>query len=95
MPSDLGSRYMLKKWFSGRECDVKKEFEILQASRNLADLHCRMQWQELCDPEKEAVIRPPTGRHLQEEFVRHNRELKMCIRDRYFMRIQCYNSTSV
>ena len=38
-----GSRYMLKKWFSGRECDVKKEFEILQASRNLADLHCRMQ----------------------------------------------------
>ena len=71
-----GSRYMLKKWFSGRECDVKKEFEILQASRNLADLHCRMQWQELCDPEEEAVIRPPTGRHLQEEFVRHNRELK-------------------
>lgn len=75
-----GTRYMLKKWFSGRECDVKREFEILQASRNLAQLHQKMQWHEICGKrdnfEEEIVIRPPTGRHLRDEFLRHNRELK-------------------
>lgn len=75
-----GSRYMLKKWFSGRECDVKREYEVLQAARNLAQLHQKMQWSQIVgdmDPiDEDAVIRPPTGRHLKDEFLRHNRELK-------------------
>ena len=34
-----GSRYWVKKWFTGRECDVKKEQELLAATKNLAQLH--------------------------------------------------------
>lgn len=75
-----GTRYMLKKWYSGRECDVKREYEVLQTTRNLALLHQKMLWPEFIAEmehvEEEAVIRPPTGRHLKEEFQRHNRELK-------------------
>ena len=78
-----GSRYMLKKWYSGKECDVKREYEILQASRNLAELHNKMRWRPPQKAEDAAVIRPPTGRHLREEFLRHNRELKKV---RSFMR---------
>lgn len=82
-----GSRYMLKKWFSGRECDVKREFEVLQASRNLAELHEKLQWKQICEKQdnigESALIRPPLGRHLRDELLRHNRELKKV---RSFMR---------
>lgn len=78
-----GSRYMLKRWYSGKECDVKREGEILQASRNLAILHHKMEWQESWGGEEEEKICPPTGRHLREEFLSHNRELKKV---RAFMR---------
>lgn len=75
-----GSRYMLKRWFSGRECDVKREYEVLQAARNMAELHRKMQWREIYDKtghvDENAIKCPPTGRHLKEEFLRHNRELK-------------------
>lgn len=78
-----GSRYMLKRWYLGRECDVKREFEVLQASRNLAELHNKLKWQDswVCDENSEVC--PPIGRHLEEEFLRHNRELKKV---RAFMR---------
>ncbi len=78
-----GSKYMLKKWYSGRECDVKREYELLQASRNLAELHSKMKWRMLEETEDALDMCPPTGRHLQEEFRRHNRELKKV---RTFMR---------
>lgn len=78
-----GSRYMLKKWFSARECDVKREYEILQAAKNLAVLHTKMRWCNFHKSEDELVGRPPAGRHLLEELLRHNRELKKV---RAFMR---------
>lgn len=71
-----GSRYMLKKWFGARECDVKREHEILQAARNLAELHTKMRWYNSCHTEEEPIGCPPVGRHMQEELLRHNRELK-------------------
>ncbi len=33
------TRYMLKKWYAGRECDVRREADVLEAVRNLARLH--------------------------------------------------------
>lgn len=66
-----GSRYMLKKWFVGRECDVHKEKEIICASKKLASLHKMMQWK---DENEECVI--SAGRHLKEEILCHNREMK-------------------
>lgn len=67
--SEDGLKYVLKKWFAGRECDVKKEYEVLEATRNLARLHRRMKmpqvdWQEF------------RGTNLLDEYARHNRELK-------------------
>lgn len=88
------TRYMLKKWYAGRECDVRREGEVLEAVRNLARLHQKMCWQKIdvtgcacIDGDQagqqtgegarhEAELCPPVGRHLKEEFLCHNRELK-------------------
>lgn len=78
-----GTRYMLKRWYLGRECDVKREGEILQAARNLAILHHKMEWQDTWASDEEEKMHPPVGRHLQDEFLSHNRELKKV---RAFMR---------
>lgn len=69
-----GSRYMLKKWYGGRECDVRREQDILEAGRNLAKLHLCMQWKDV--PETDENVTPPAGRHLKEEFLCHTREMK-------------------
>ncbi len=66
-----GTRYMLKRWFQGRECDVCREQELLDSARNLAVLHRKMYWKQ--DWEMEM---PSKGRDLKEEFLCHNRELK-------------------
>lgn len=66
-----GTRYMLKRWFNGRECDVRREQDILDAVRNLALLHQKMQWKGSGDEEK-----PSVGRTLEAEFSCHNRELR-------------------
>lgn len=71
-----GSRYVLKKWFPGRECDVRRESDVLEASANLARIHRKMCWQEVCGIEEEKEISPTIGRHLKEEFLCHNREMK-------------------
>lgn len=66
-----GKRYILKKWFAARECDVHREKDILCAVEKLAELHTKMQWTGSGD---EAGI--SVGRHLKEEFLCHNREMK-------------------
>ena len=72
-----GTKYVLKKWFVGRECDHQREAEIMEGVRNLALLHRTM---EECEQvslyEKES---------LSQEYFRHNRELKKVrafVRDR-------------
>lgn len=67
-----GRKYMLKKWFMGRECDVHKEKEMIIAAKKLASLHNAMQ----CGQEQEELCGVSAGRHLKEEILCHNRELK-------------------
>lgn len=67
--NEVGEVFVLKRWFQGRECDVKKPAEILGAAGNLAKLHLVMRstdiGERLC------------GRwELKEEYIRHNQELK-------------------
>ena len=64
-----GGRYLLKKWFSGRECDVRRETDLLAAVGNLARLHGQMFWTD-------EELTPSVGRDLRDEFLSHNRELK-------------------
>lgn len=73
--SEDGCQYLLKSWFQGRECDIKKPAELLAASGNLAKLHVLM-----CRSLANSVA---PGAHLGEEYLRHNRELKKV---RKFMR---------
>lgn len=63
-----GTEYMLKRWFAGKECDVRKESELLEAARHLARLHRVMSVPE----ELEFGGRE----NLREEYKRHNRELR-------------------
>ena len=70
-----GGKYVLKCWFAGRECDIKKSTELLSASSNLAKIHGVM-----CH-EMEHNVTP--GESMKEEYFRHNRELKKV---RKFMR---------
>ena len=63
-----GSRYLLKRWFQGRECDVRRPVEILGASGNLAKLHLLLR-----GGDQEGVT---AAESLEEEYQRHDRELK-------------------
>ena len=51
-----GTRYMMKKWYSGRECDMKKEQELLLAAEKLGILHMHMKWQEPTAGELETLL---------------------------------------
>ncbi len=64
-----GTRYVLKKWYLGRECDVKRETEVLEATKNLARIHLLM---KMPDEDWKALV----GNDLEEEYIRHNRELR-------------------
>ena len=69
-----GTKYMLKKWYQGRECDIRQEEELFRSARTLALLHGEM---EQAVPQKErgpSVF--PAGKDPEEEIRRHNRELK-------------------
>lgn len=66
--SEDGNKYLLKKWFYGKECDSKKEMDIMEGIRNLALLHRGL-----------AKVFDEGGREkesLETEFLRHNREMK-------------------
>ena len=51
-----GTRYMMKKWYSGRECDMKKEQELLLAAEKLGILHMLLKWQEPTAGELETLL---------------------------------------
>ena len=60
--------YVLKYWFQGRECDIRRSKEVMDGAKNLARLH------SLMHIKIEDYI--PQGTHIKEEYLRHNRELK-------------------
>lgn len=68
-----GLRYIVKDWFSERECDVRDEPEILRAVAQIARLHrilrgvaVREEWN------LGSILSEP----MEEEMKRHNRELR-------------------
>lgn len=75
-PED-GGKYILKRWFQGRECDIRRTAELLDAAGNLAKLHIIMK--------KKLNGKVPLAAHMEEVYLRHTRELKKV---RKFMRGQ-------
>lgn len=72
--SDDGAKYFLKKWFFGRECDVQREKDVLDAVTNLTNIHKAM-----CAPPSEGNPQEETvlpSKDLRQEYFRHNREMK-------------------
>lgn len=76
--AETGTKFLLKKWFYGRECDNKKEQDILGGVQNLALLHRIMK-----QSEESKIVAQRLKEDIQEEFQRHNREMKKM---RTFMR---------
>lgn len=67
-----GSTYLLRKWFAGKECDIKKEAELVEGAKVLAQIHQVMKLPEIAgDPETTASTDA-----LVKEYERHNRELR-------------------
>lgn len=81
-----GVTYLVKQWFHGRECDMKKDYEVLEATKNLARLHKIMEKPfDLAGevpaagaPEEAEAVQTELfrGNDLRKEYKRHNRELK-------------------
>lgn len=66
--SEEGQKFLLKKWFYGKECDNKREMDIMEGVRNLALLH------RVLKKKFEAELAPKED--AESEFSRHNREMK-------------------
>lgn len=75
--SEEGRNYILKRWFRGRECDIRKGKELLEGTANLAHLHRFMT--EIPEGENAAKC------SIRDEYARHNQQLKKI---RKFMRNQ-------
>ena len=67
--ADDGCTYVLKRWFQGHECEIKKDDDLVSAVRQLARLHRILGTMEIRDPER-------MDETLLERFKRHNRELR-------------------
>jgi len=66
--TENGTKYILKKWYQGRECDVKKTGELLDAVTTLAKLHLVMR--------KKLEGHVSQQETIEEQYSKHNRELK-------------------
>ena len=65
--SEEGNSYFLKKWFAGRECDVRREKDVLEAVENLTTVHGALLGTDFPVQEVE---------DLRDTFSRHNKEMK-------------------
>lgn len=72
-----GTKYVLKHWFSGRECDVKNPAEIQMAVKTLGRVHCALRKAAimLAQENREEISRL-TAPSLLTTFEKHQREMK-------------------
>lgn len=79
--SEEGTKYFLKKWFPGKECDIYKEKDVLDAVENLTRVHRALRKFAPVDLEERFTM--SQGEDLRQKYFRHNREMKKV---RTFMR---------
>lgn len=70
---DDGTRYVLKHWFTDRECNLKEWREILQAVRQIARLHKTLRQIPVSEEWNLGSILVES---MDQEMERHNQELK-------------------
>ena len=69
----MGSRWLLKRWYIGRECNLKDEKDIYHATKHLASLHNMMHYP---DEEDGDIAEGVQGDNLDLLLERHMREMK-------------------
>lgn len=79
--SEEGTKYFLKKWFHGRECDIYQEKDVLDAAENLTRVHRVLR--NFAPENLDESLFMTRGEDLRQEYFRHNREMKKV---RTFMR---------
>lgn len=62
-----GTPYVVRHWFEAKECDTKSREDILRSVEALAKVHKEMHLSAMEDY---------TAQSLEEEYLRHNRELR-------------------
>lgn len=79
-----GKKYILRKWYDAKDCDSKKEDQIVDSVRELAKLHNIMNKISYSNIYlKEYFDMKKIGEYIYGEFEKHNKELK---RTRNFIR---------
>lgn len=68
-----GTRYILKDWYTDRECNIRDGYEIRQALSRLGMLHSQLRSISFKEEWNMGSI---LGESLEEELERHNRELQ-------------------
>lgn len=76
-----GNRWLLKRWFRGRECNLRDENEICLATRHLARIHNLMQLPEVefeseDESESSQTTEMSADKNISETIERHIREMK-------------------
>lgn len=72
--AENGTAYVLKRWFFGRECDIRREEDVTAAVANLARLHRILRNRDFtADDEAAPVV---TGEDVRQMYARYNREMK-------------------
>lgn len=79
-PAGDGTKYIVKEWFSDRECSLKDTREVLQAAERIGELHGLLRKLPF---KEEWTMGSILGESLAGEMERHNQELK---RARNFIR---------
>lgn len=69
-----GKTYVLKKWFRGKECDIRQESDLIRAASELALFHKAAENGGFGEQENETQV--PVGKNPLEIFRKRNRELK-------------------
>lgn len=69
-----GKTYMLKKWFRGKECDIRQEEDLIRAASELALFHKAAEDGGFL--ELDGGMRVPVGKNPLENMRKRNRELK-------------------
>lgn len=72
--SEDGIKYILKHWHDGRECDIRKEKDIFEATENLARLHGLLK--HPIEIQEDLPTYVLEKEDLRKEYQRHNREMK-------------------
>ncbi len=75
--SEDGTKYIVKRWYIGKECDVKYPSDIYRGAEGLGELH------KIFNEIKIDTELPMRKESIYEEYMKHNTELK---RARNFIR---------